>query len=84
MLFPWAEDAEYVMFTGIGNSIDNALQAATAGISDWLKDRYGLDQSDIATVLGTSIEYDIAEIVDPRPHVVAKLRKDILAQISEP
>ena len=84
MLFPWAEDAEYFMFTGIGNSIDNAQQAATAGISDWLKDRYGLDQSDIATVLGTSIEYDIAEIVDPRPHVVAKLRKDILAQISEP
>jgi hypothetical protein len=30
------------------------------------------------------IEYDIAEIVDPRPHVVAKLRKDVLAQISEP
>ena len=83
-IFPWAEDAEYVMFTGIGNSIDNALQAATAGISDWLKDRYGLDQSDIATVLGTSIEYDIAEIVDPRPHVVAKLRKDILAQIGKP
>lgn len=82
--FPWAEDAEYVMFSGIGNSVDNALQAATAGIVEWLKDRYQLEIGEIAQVLGTSIQYDIAEVVDARPHVVAKLRKDLLSQIEKP
>ncbi|MEP7247356.1 MAG: acetamidase/formamidase family protein [Gammaproteobacteria bacterium] len=79
--FPWAEDGEYVMFSGIGNSMNEALQASTAGLVEWLKDRYQLGTGDLAMILGTSIQYDVAEIVDPRPHVVAKLRKDLLAQI---
>jgi hypothetical protein len=32
-------------------------------------------------ILGTSLEYDVAEIVDPQPHVVPKLSKDVSAQI---
>lgn len=32
-------------------------------------------------ILGSSMRYDITEIVDPQVHVVAKLRKDALAQI---
>lgn len=79
--FPWAEDAQYVMFSGIGNSVNEALQAANAGLIEWLKDRYQLSTADIAMILGTSLEYDVAEIVDPRPHVVAKLSKEVLAQI---
>jgi acetamidase/formamidase len=81
MRFPWAEDSRYVMFSGIGNSVNEALQAATAGLVDWLKDRYQLGTADIAMILGTSLQYDVAEIVDPRPHVVARLSKDVLAQI---
>jgi amidase len=80
---PWAENADFVMVSGIGNSLDDALRAATAGMSDWLKQHYQLSQSDIAMVLGTSIRYDVAEVVDPRPHVVAKLSKDVLAQIQQ-
>lgn len=81
MRFPWAEDAQYVMFMGIGNSANEALRAATAGLVQWLKDRYQLSTGDIAMILGTSLQYDVAEIVDPRPHVVAKLSKEVLAQI---
>ncbi len=81
---PWAEDDEFIMVSGIGNSLTDALQAATSGLVDWLQDRYRLEQADIATILGTSIHYEIAEIVDPRPHVVAKLRKELLAQIEKP
>jgi amidase len=79
--FPWAEDAQDVMFSGIGNSMNEAAQAATAGLIEWLKDRYGLGTGDIAMILGTSLRYDIAEFVDPRPHVVARLSKEVLAQI---
>jgi hypothetical protein len=32
-------------------------------------------------VLGSSIRYDIAEIVDPQVNVVAKLSKELLAQL---
>jgi amidase len=78
---PWEENADYIMVSGIGNSLDDALRAATTGMSDWLTDRYKLDQTDLAMLLGTSIHYDIAEVVDPRPHVVAKVRKDVLAQL---
>ncbi len=35
-------------------------------------------------VLGSSMRYDIAEVVDPRVHVVAKLAKNFLKQIEEP
>ncbi len=33
-------------------------------------------------VLGSSMRYDITEIVDPQIHVVAKLRKDALSRIA--
>ena len=35
-------------------------------------------------VLGASIEYDIAEVVDPHVNVVAKIRKSVLRQIPKP
>ena len=33
-------------------------------------------------ILGSSVQYDIAEIVDPQIHIVAKLPKDVLANIA--
>jgi hypothetical protein len=32
-------------------------------------------------VLGSTIEYDIAEVVDPQFHIVAKIRKAALAPL---
>jgi amidase len=81
---PWAEDAQSVMVSGIGGSLNDALQAATSGMSEWLRERYHLDQAEVAVILGTSLTYDIAEIVDPHVHVVARLRKDIFTQLSGP
>jgi acetamidase/formamidase len=75
----WMEDGDYVMVSGIENSIDDSLRMATAGMARWLKDRYGLNDSEIATLLGGAIEYDIAEVVDPRPHVVARISTRVLA-----
>lgn len=77
----WSEDADYLMVSGVENSIDTSLQMATTGMSRLLKDQYGLNDSEIATLLSSSIRYDIAEVVDPRPHVVAKIAKKTLAMI---
>jgi len=79
---PRIEDAEFVMISGIGGSLSDALQLATSGMVRWLKDTYSLSAGDIALVLGSSMHYDITEIVDPQIHVVAKLRKDSLSGIA--
>jgi amidase len=81
---PRAENSEYVMVSGIGGSLTDALQAATTGMSRWLEDEYKLNPGEIAMVLGSSMRYDIAEVVDPQVHVVAKLSKSVLAQIAKP
>jgi len=81
---PWAENAEYIMVSGIGGSLSDALQTATAGLSNWLKSYYRLNASETATLLANSIQYDIAEVGDPHVHVVAKIRKEMLSQIPKP
>src|SRR6266404_505525 len=81
---PWAENDEYIMVSGVAGSLNDALQIATAGLSNWLKSHYRLSSAEIATVLASSIHYDIATVVDPKVHVVAKIRKDILSQIPKP
>ena len=80
---PRVENSEYVMVSGIAGSLTDALQSATTGMARWLEDEYKLNPSEIAMVLGSSMRYDIAEVVDPQVHVVAKLPKNILAQISK-
>lgn len=79
----WLEDADYVMVTGIENGLDASLQRATTGMSQWLKANYALNDSEIALLLSSSIEYDIAEIVDPRPNVVARISKKTLAMLQK-
>ena len=80
----WSEDADHVMVSGIDNSLDSSLQMATTGMARWLKQRYGLNDSEVAALLSRAIEYDIAEIVDPRPHVVARIAKKTLLMIARP
>jgi acetamidase/formamidase len=44
----------------------------------------GLNAADIATLLANTVRYDIAEVVDPQIKVVAKISKDVLAQLPLP
>jgi acetamidase/formamidase len=78
---PWAENDHDIMVSGIGGSLQAAQQNATSGLSNWLVSHYRLDSGEVATVLATSIHYDIAEVVDPQFHVVARISKDVLAQL---
>jgi amidase len=81
---PRSENAQYRMASGISNSLPEAVQAATTNLAQWLTDDYKLSANEVAVVLGSSIRYDIAELVDPMVHVVAKIDKSLLAQLNQP
>jgi acetamidase/formamidase len=80
---PRMESTEYWMASGIANSLPEALQAATTNLSQWLESEYKLSASEIGVVLGSGMRYDIAEVVDPQVHIVAKISKALLAQIQK-
>jgi amidase len=73
------ENDEYVMTSGVGNSLEDALQGATTGMSQYLEKRYKLNPAEVGIVLDTAMRYDIAEVVDPEVHIVAKLLRKALA-----
>jgi len=78
---PRLENTDYQMIMGTGGTLDAAMRSATTQMSRWLAEDYGLTPHDIAQVLGTAMQYEIAEVVDSEYNVVAKLRKDALAKI---
>lgn len=78
---PRAENDEYLMAMGIAGSLNDSLQQATTQLARWIEKEYKLTANETAIVLGTSIRYDIAEVVDPQVNIVAKVSKAVLAQI---
>ena len=76
---PRAENNDYLMALGIANSLPEAVQSATTELANWLQREYRLEPNEAAIVLGTAMEYNIAELVGPLVHVVAKVRKSALA-----
>ena len=78
---PRFESDEYLMASGIGGSLQDALQQATTELARWLERDYNLTPNESNIVLGTSIRYDIAEVVDPQLHIVAKISKQVLATL---
>lgn len=75
---PRFENDEFIMISGIANSLPEAVQQATTGMSRYLAGRYHLNPAEVGIVLGTAMRYDIAELVDPLVHVVAKLPRKVL------
>jgi acetamidase/formamidase len=69
------------MASGIGGSLQDALQSATTELARWIEREYKLSANESNVVLGTSIRYDIAEVVDPQVHIVAKVSKAVLAPL---
>jgi acetamidase/formamidase len=78
LMTPRVESAAHIMTVGLGGSLEDALRAATASMGEWLEQDYKLTPSEIAMVLGSSVEYTINEVADRNAGVVAKLRKDRL------
>jgi len=78
---PRFENAEYLMASGIAGSVDEAFRNATTNLVRWLEKKYGLNAAEVSSVLGTSMVYDVAEVVDPYVHIVAKVPKARLAAL---
>jgi amidase len=78
---PRFENDEYLMASGIAGSLPDALQQATTELARWLERDYKLSANESNVILGTSIRYDIAEVVDPQVHIVAKISKSVLATL---
>ena len=78
---PRFENADYLMASGIAGSVDDALRGATTNLVRWLERKYGLNAAEVSSVLGTAMVYEVAEVVDPSIHVVAKVAKSALAAL---
>jgi acetamidase/formamidase len=78
---PRAEDHDYFMALGIANSLPEALQRATTDLARWLESDFHLSRTEVALILGFAMRYDIAEVVDPHVHVVAKIKKGALVHL---
>ena len=81
---PRAENNDYVMTIALSGSLDSAFREATSELASWLEEEQKLSSSDVAVVLGTSIQYNIAEVADRNVGVVAKVTKRVLAMLSHP
>lgn len=81
--FPRLTNNDYLMSIGVAGSVEEALQAATAQLADWLKADYHLNDNEIALVMGTALKYDVAQLVDPHFDVIAKLPKSAVAGLKK-
>jgi acetamidase/formamidase len=81
---PRMENADYLMASGIAGDLNEAFRQATTNLARWLEKTYGLNAAEVSSVLGTSMVYDIAEVVDPQVHVVAKVPKAVLTGLKQP
>jgi amidase len=79
---PRAENEQYLMAMGIAGSQPEATRIATSRLAEWLAQDYGLTPHEVALVLGSAVEIDVAELVDPQINVVAKIRKSTLAKLA--
>jgi amidase len=77
------ENADYMMVMGVGATLDDGMRSATTGMSRWLASAHGLTPQEIAPVLGTAMQFEIAEVVDSEYNVVAKVSKDALARLGK-
>lgn len=80
---PRVESESQIMTVGLGGSLEDALRAAISGMSQWLEQDYGLTPSEIAQVLGTSVQLNITEVADRNAGIVARLSKQRLAALAK-
>jgi amidase len=74
-----SENNDYLMAFGVAGSVPVAIQVATSQLATWIKKDYKLSDSEVAILFASTLKYDIAELVDPRYDVVAKIPKSVLA-----
>ena len=69
------------MTVGMDASLDNCIKIVNKGMLEWLQELYHLSVEEATQVMGSSMEYTITEIVDPKVEVVAMIKKKTLSKI---
>ena len=83
LINPRVENDEYIMAVGIDGDLKVALQLATSELARWLESDYSLNSTEVALVLGSTMRYDVAELVGHQVSIVAKISKKTLAQLTK-
>lgn len=78
---PRADNAEYLMSIGIAGDLQEALRVATADMARWLAGDYKLNSAELASILGTALRYDVADLVGTQISIVAKVPRAVLANL---
>jgi len=78
---PRAEDDDFLMAIGISGDLTDALRQATSELSRWLEADYGLSAPELASLLGVSMRYDVADLVGTQVSIVAKVPKAALRRV---
>ena len=81
--YPRVEDDTYIMTVGMDASLDNCVKIVNKGMLEWLQELYHLSIEEATQVMGSSMEYKITEIVDPKVEVVAMIKKKTLSKIKK-
>ena len=80
--WPRAEHEQLIMAMGHARSLDQALQHATPELIRWLRTDYRITERQIHLLLGQCIRYDIGNIFDSAYTMVAKVKKELLPNIT--
>jgi len=81
--WPRLENDTHVMVLGSERSLIEALQQATSEMHRWLMQDYGMSERGASLLMGQALEYEVANVVDPRFTMVAKIRKATLAPLKK-
>lgn len=68
----------HVRVLGSARPLLAAFEHATTEMQKWLMADFGFSERGASTFMGQTMEYEIANIVDPNFTVVAKMRKSLL------
>lgn len=69
------------MAIGIAGDLQEALRSATSDLARWLTRDYALNSAEVASVLGTALKYDVADMVGTQVSIVAKVPKAVVARL---
>lgn len=83
MPMPRVETADSIIAMGLGGTLEEALQGATANMADWLQDEYKLTAPEQAEFLGVASEFHISEVADRNAGIVLKIKKRDLEKLTK-
>ncbi|HIE18274.1 TPA: hypothetical protein EYP75_00965 [Candidatus Bathyarchaeota archaeon] len=75
IMWPRAENGEYIMTAGNARPLDQALQHATTEMIRWLQVDFGLEDRAAHILLGQCVEFDVGNVFDPAYTGICKIKK---------